>query len=249
MQRHLNQVTDEGKTSMLNYTIHGNDMQLIELNIDASKGIRAEVGAMMYMGSSIKMETTYGGSLMGAAKRYLTGEAIHITSFRHNGPGSGSVAFGAPFPGKIVPLDLGKMGANFLCQKDSFLCCESETYIDIAFVKKLGFGLFGGEGFILQRLVGKGMAFVHAGGTVVHKSLERGESLVVDTGCLVGLQEGVQYDIQFVGGFRNAMFGGEGVFLARLTGPGDVYLQSLPFSRLVDRITMAQGEMGKASGR
>jgi uncharacterized protein (TIGR00266 family) len=221
---------------MLHYTIHGNDMQLVELSIDASQGIRAEVGAMMYMGSSIKMDTTMGGSIMGAAKRYLTGEGVHITSFRHNGSGSGVVAFGAPYPGKIIPLELGSLGGKFLCQKDSFLCCESDTYVDIAFVKKLGYGLFGGDGFILQRLVGNGMAFVHAGGTVIHRTLEIGETLLCDTGCLVGLQESVQYDIQFVGGFRNALFAGEGVFFAKLTGPGRVYLQSLPFSRLCDRI-------------
>jgi uncharacterized protein (AIM24 family) len=169
----------------------------------------------------------------------LTGESFFITTFLFNGKGKGHVAFGAPYPGKIIPLDLGKLGGKYLCQKDAFLCAAKGIEIEVAFTKKMGAGLFGGEGFILQRLEGDGMAFIHAGGTIIKKELGPQETLRVDTGCLVGLALSVDYDIQFIGGFKNALFGGEGMFLARLTGPGTVYLQSLPFSRLADRIFAA----------
>lgn len=165
--------------------------------------------------------------------------AFFITTFLYNGKGKGQVAFGAPYPGKVISLELDKLGGDFLCQKDAFLCAAKGIEIEVAFTKKIGAGLFGGEGFILQRLTGDGLAFVHAGGTIIKKELKQGETLRVDTGCLVAFSPTVDYDIQFVGGFKNALFGGEGLSLARLTGPGLVYLQSLPFSRLADRIFAA----------
>jgi uncharacterized protein (AIM24 family) len=169
----------------------------------------------------------------------ITGESFFITTFLNSARSKKTVTFGAPYPGKVIPLDLTKLGGNFLCQKDSFLCAARGIEIEIAFTRKIGAGLFGGEGFILQRLQGDGLAFVHAGGTIVEKNLQPGETIRVDTGCLAALSPSVDYDIQFVGGFKNALFGGEGLFLATLTGPGLVYLQSLPLSRLSDRIVAA----------
>ncbi|HEX6938046.1 MAG TPA: TIGR00266 family protein [Longimicrobiales bacterium] len=224
---------------VIDYTIHGDDMQLVEIQLDPGEGVRAEAGAMMYMGPGIELQTSTGGGIFQGVKRMLTGESFFITTFLHTGRGKGYVAFGAPFPGKIVPLDLGQLGGTFLCQKDSFLCAAQGTEIEIAFTKRLGAGLFGGEGFILQRLQGDGMAFVHAGGTVIRRDLAAGETIRVDTGCVVAFPPTVDYDIQFIGGFKNALFGGEGLFLATLTGPGPVFLQSLPFSRLADRILAA----------
>ena len=223
----------------IDYTIIGDDMQLVEIELDSGEGVRAEAGAMMYMVDGIEMQTSTGGGLFKGFKRMVTGESFFITTFLYNGKGKGQVAFGAPYPGKIIPLDLTKLGGSFLCQKDSFLCAAQGVEIEVAFTKKLGAGLFGGEGFILQRLEGDGLAFVHAGGTVIKKELQRGESLRVDTGCLVAFSPDISYDIKFIGGFKNALFGGEGLFLARLTGPGLVYLQSLPFSRLADRLFAA----------
>jgi uncharacterized protein (TIGR00266 family) len=224
---------------IIDYKIYGDDMQLVEIELDPGEGCRAEVGAMMYMEDGIQMQTTTGGGLFKGFKRMLTGDNFFISTFMYNGHSKGRVAFGAPYPGKIIPLPLNELGGEFICQKDAFLCAAQGIDIDIAFTKKLGAGLFGGEGFILQRLTGDGLAFVHAGGTIIEKLLAPGERLRVDTGCLVGLQPGVDYDIQFIGGFKNALFGGEGMFLANLTGPGLVYLQSLPFSRLADRIFAA----------
>lgn len=224
---------------VVDYTIYGDDMQLVEIELDPGEGVRAEAGAMMYMEDHIEMQTSTGGGMFKGFKRMLTGESFFITTFLYNGRGKGHVAFGAPYPGKIIPLDLNKLGNTFFCQKDGFLCAAQGIEIEIAFTKKIGAGLFGGEGFILQRLEGDGMAFVHAGGTIIQKDLGPGETLRVDTGCLVAFAPSVAYDIQFVGGFKNALFGGEGLFLARLTGPGTVYLQSLPFSRLADRIFAA----------
>ncbi|MBW2127377.1 MAG: TIGR00266 family protein, partial [Deltaproteobacteria bacterium] len=203
------------------------------------EGIRAEAGAMMYMEEGIEMQTSTGGGLFRGFKRILTGESFFITTFLNNGQGKGHVAFGAPYPGKIIPLDLSRLGGSFLCQKDAFLCAARGIEIEVAFTKRIGAGLFGGEGFILQRLEGDGLAFVHAGGTIIERDLKPGERLRVDTGCLVAFAPTVDYDIQFVGGFKNALFGGEGMFLAQMTGPGHVYLQSLPFSRLADRIYAA----------
>ena len=226
-------------TDVIDYKIVGDDMQLVEVELDTGEGVRAEAGAMMYMGEGIEMQTSTGGGLFKGFKRMITGESFFITTFLFNGKGKGHVAFGAPYPGKIIPLELDNLGGSFLCQKDAFLCAARGIEIEIAFTKRIGAGLFGGEGFILQRLEGAGMAFVHAGGTIVKRELQAGEKLRVDTGCLVAFSPTVDYDIQFIGGFKNALFGGEGIFLAKLTGPGLVYLQSLPFSRLADRIFAA----------
>ncbi|MDP2215687.1 MAG: TIGR00266 family protein [Methanolobus sp.] len=223
----------------IDYQIIGNDMQLVEIELDPGESVRAEAGAMMYMGPGIKMETSTGGGLLKGLKRTLTGESFFITSYVHEGTGKGYVAFGAPYPGKIIPIDLKEVGGRFLCQKDSFLCAAKGIEIEVALTKKIGAGLFGGEGFILQRLTGDGLAFVHAGGTIIKKDLQAGEIIRVDTGCIVAFSEKVDYNIQLVGGFKNALFGGEGLVLATLKGPGTIYLQSLPFSRLADRIMAA----------
>ncbi len=244
---------------VIDYKIYGDDMQLVEVELDPGEGIRAEVGTMTYMEDGIEMDTSTGGdSLLGGLfkgfQRALTGESFFITTFAYNGPAGtkGHVGLAAPYPGTIVPLDLGALGGTFLCQKDSFLCAASGTEIEVAFTRKLSTGFFGGEGFILQRLVGDGMAFVHAGGTIIERNLQAGERLRVDTGCLVAFAPSVDYDIQFMKGIKNALFGGEGLFLASLTGPGKVYLQSLPFSRLADRIMVASrsstGESRGAAG-
>jgi uncharacterized protein (TIGR00266 family) len=229
---------------VIDYKIIGDDMQMVEVELDPGEAVRAEAGAMMYMEDGIEMQTGTGGGLFSGLKRMVTGESFFITSFLFNGSGKGHVGFGAPYPGKIIPIDLGGMGKEILCQKDAFLCAAQGIEIEVAFTKKLGAGLFGGEGFILQRLTGDGMAFVHAGGTIIERDLAQGESLRVDTGCLVAFTPSVTYDIQFVGGFKNALFGGEGLFLAHLSGPGKVYLQSLPFSRLSDRILANVGSHG-----
>jgi uncharacterized protein (TIGR00266 family) len=211
----------------------------VEIELDPGEACRAEAGAMMYMEPGIEMQTGTDGGIFKGLSRMITGESFFITSFMYSGQGKGHVAFGAPYPGKIIPLELSEFGGEFVCQKDAFLCAAQGVEIEIAFTKKIGAGLFGGEGFILQRLKGDGRAFLHAGGTIIAKDLQAGETLRVDTGCLVGLQNSVDYDIQFVGGFKNALFGGEGLFIAKLTGPGRVYLQSLPFSRLADRVMAA----------
>ena len=221
---------------VLDYQIFGNDLQLVEVELDPGEGVRAEVGTMTYMEDGIEMQTGMGGNLFSGFKRALTGESFFITTFLNSDKRKRRVAFAAPFPGKIVPLELSRFNGQLMCQKDSFLCAVRGTNIDIAFTKRLGAGFFGGEGFILQKLTGDGLVFVHAGGTVIEKDLAHGETLRVDTGCLVAFSTSVDYDIKFVGGFQNALFGGEGLFLAKMTGPGKVYLQSLPFSRLVDRI-------------
>jgi uncharacterized protein (TIGR00266 family) len=232
----------------IDYEIIGNDMQLVEIELDPSESVRAEAGAMMYMGQDIKMQTSTGGGLFKGLKRMVTGESFFITSFTNEGNGKERVAFGAPYPGKIIPIDLAEVDGRFLCQKDAFLCAAKGIEVGIAFSKRIGGGLFGGEGFILQRLEGDGLAFVHAGGTIIKKELAAGETMRVDTGCLVAFSESVNYDIKLVGGFRNALFGGEGVVLATVSGPGTVYLQSLPFSRLADRIAAATG-LGSQSNR
>ncbi len=223
----------------VDYEILGDDMQLVEVELDPGEAVRAETGAMCYMDEGIAMDTGTGGGIFSGLKRMISGESFFITSFSNAGRGKKRVAFAAPYPGKIIPLDLSKFGGRILCQKDAFLCAAAGTEITVAFTKRFGAGLFGGEGFILQRLVGDGLAFVHAGGTIVKKTLAPGQILKADTGCLVAFEEGVDYDIGFVGGFTNALFGGEGLFLAQLRGPGTVYLQSLPFSRLADRVATA----------
>lgn len=226
----------------VDYQIIGNEMQLVEIELDPGESVVAEAGAMMYMESGIQMETILGdgsnqnggfmGKLFGAGKRLLTGESLFMTLFTNSGSSKQKVAFAAPYPGKIVPLDLSALGNTILCQKDAFLCAAKGVAIGVAFTQRLGAGMFGGEGFILQKLEGDGKAFVHAGGTIVQKNLTAGETLRVDTGCLVALTKNVQYDIQMVKGIKSAIFGGEGLFFATLEGPGTVWLQSLPFSRL-----------------
>ena len=223
----------------IEYRVVGDDMQLVEVALDPGEAVRAEAGAMLYMTDGIEIQTSTGGGVFKGLKRVFTGETFFITSFLHTGTGKGVVAFAAPYPGKIIPLDLTRFGGQVLVQRDGFLAAAQGIEIEVAFTKRLGAGLFGGEGFILQRLVGDGLAFVHAGGTVVRRELAAGETLRVDTGCLVALADTVDYDIQFIGGVRNALFGGEGLFLATVTGPGAVFLQSLPFSRLADRVMQA----------
>ena len=224
---------------IVDFQIFGDDLQLVEIELDPGEGVRAEVGTMTYMLDGIEMQTSTGGGLLQGLKRVVTGESFFITTFLNSSRHRSRVAFAAPYPGKIIPLNLTALGGSFICQKDSFLCAAQGVNIEVAFTKKLGAGLFGGEGFILQRLTGDGLVFVHAGGTVIEKDLAPGETVRVDTGCLVAFAPTVQYDIQFVGGFKNALFGGEGLFLAKMTGPGKLYLQSLPFSRLADRIVAA----------
>lgn len=235
---------------VIDYNLYGDDMQIVEIELDPGEGVRAEAGAMVYMEQDIRMQTGTGGGLFKGFKRMVTGESFFITTFLNEGRQKSRVGFGAPFPGKIIPLDLQKVGGKFMCQKDSFLCAARGVDIELAFTKKIGAGLFGGEGFILQRLEGDGMAFVHAGGTIIERDLAAGESIRVDTGCLAAFAATVDYDIQFIGGFKNALFGGEGLFMASLTGPGKVYLQSLPLSRLADRITAAAraGNRGEQKG-
>ena len=235
----------------IDYQVYGDDMQFVEIGLDPGEAIISEAGAMMYMGPGIEMETQLGtgnergflGKLFSAGKRMLTGESLFLTVFYNDASQYGRVALAAPYPGKIVPMDLSKLG-TMLCQKDSFLCSAKGTDIDIAFTKRFGAGLFGGEGFILQKLAGDGWAFAHAGGTVSEHDLGNGETLRVDTGCIVAFQERVSYDIQYVGKIKTALFGGEGLFFAKLTGPGKVYLQSLPFSRLAGRIYKAAPQTG-----
>ncbi len=221
---------------IIDYKIHGDDMQIVEIELDPSEGVRAEVGAMMFMEEGIQMETGTGGGLFKGLRRMLTGDGFFISTFYNTASVKRNVSFGAPYPGKIIPIDLRQVGGTFICQKDSFLCAANGIDIDIAFTKRIGTGIFGGEGFILQKLSGDGLAFVHAGGTIIRRELRERETLRVDTGCIVAMSPTVDYDIQFVGGFKNALFGGEGLFLASLSGPGTVYLQSLPLSRLADRI-------------
>lgn len=239
---------------VIDYQIHGDDLQLVEVELDRGEGVRAEAGTMTYMEDGIEMQTGTEGGLFSGFKRMVTGESFFITTFMNNDQRKRRVAFAAPYPGKIVAFDLDKFNGQVLCQKDSFLCAARGTEIEVAFTKRLGAGFFGGEGFILQKLTGDGMVFVHAGGTVIEKDLAAGETLRVDTGCIVAFATTVDYDIQFVGGFKNALFGGEGLFFAKMTGPGKVYLQSLPFSRLVDRIkrgitfTQKGGEQKGAAG-
>lgn len=224
---------------VIDYKIYGSDLQLVEIELDPAEGVRAEVGTMIYMEQGIEMQTSTGGGLFSGFKRMLTGEGFFISTFVNGGSRKARLGFAAPYPGKIIPLDLGTVGGTFFCQKDSFLCAAKGIDIDIAFTRRLGAGFFGGEGFILQKLHGDGLVFVHAGGTLIEKILGAGEVLRVDTGCLVAFAPTVNYDIQFVGGFRNALFGGEGLFLVSLTGPGVVYLQSLPLSKLAERIGSA----------
>jgi uncharacterized protein (TIGR00266 family) len=239
---------------VVDYEIFGEDMQYVEVELDPGEAAIGEAGAMMYMDPDISMDTIFGdgsqrqnsllGKLMGAGKRLLTGESLFTTVFQNQGSGKRRVAFAAPYPGRIVPMDLRELGGTLICQKDAFLCAAKGVSLGIAFQRKLGVGLFGGEGFIMERLDGDGLAFIHAGGMLMERSLAPGETLRVDTGCIAALAPSVNYDIQYIGKLKSALFGGEGLFFATLTGPGRVWLQSLPFSRLAGRIWMAAPQAG-----
>jgi uncharacterized protein (TIGR00266 family) len=241
---------------VVDYEIFGTEMQYVEVELDPGEAAVGEAGVMMYMQEGIQMDTVFGdgsqqggffGKLMGAGKRLITGEGLFTTVFQNNGSTKQRVAFAAPYPGKIVPVDLSQLGGTLLCQKDSFLCAAKGVSLGIAFQKKLGVGLFGGEGFIMQKLEGDGMAFVHAGGTLMARTLAPGETLRVDTGCVVAYQPSVDFDIQYVGKIKSALFGGEGLFFATLRGPGKVWLQSLPLSRLANRIMASAPAAGGRS--
>ena len=243
----------------IDFEIHGDDLQMVEIELDPAETVIAEAGAMCFMEDGIEFETKMGdgsapvGGFMGAikaiGKRVLTGESIFMTHFTNRtGRGKSKVCFAAPYPGKIVPMNLAELGGEILCEKDAFLCAAMGTSIGIAFNKKLGAGFFGGEGFILQRLQGDGLAFVHAGGSIIRREL-KGETLRVDTGCLVAMTNGIDYDIQRAGNLKSMIFGGEGLFLTTLRGHGSVWLQSLPFSRMADRIlASAPSAGGSATG-
>lgn len=238
----------------IEYQLIGDDLQAVVITLDPGEQVIAEAGAMLYMTDGIEMQTSMSagggqnkglfGKVMKAAGRMLTGESFFITTFSNVGAQRANVGFAAPYPGKILPVDLAQHGQELICQKDAFLCAARGTEISVAFNKKLGAGLFGGEGFILQRITGDGLAFVHAGGTIFQLPLQPGQTLRVDTGCIVAFESSINYDIQFVGGFKNALFGGEGLFLATLQGSGMTYLQTLPFSRLADRIAGAARATG-----
>ncbi len=240
----------------IDFEILGSEMQMVEITLDPQEACVAEAGAFMYMDPSVQMETVFGdgsdkdseggfmGKLLGAGKRLITGESLFMTVFANQGGQRQVVAFGAPYPGKIIDLDLAKHGGAIICQKDAFLCAAKGVSVGIAFQRKIMTGLFGGEGFIMQKLEGDGLAFVHAGGTIVRRDLAPGETLRVDTGCLVALEQQVSYDVQPVRGVKSMIFGGEGLFFATLTGPGKIWLQSLPFSRLAGRIYRAAPQTG-----
>ena len=245
----------------IDYQIIGNDMQFVEVELDPGEATVAEAGGMMYMEDGIEMETIFGdgsqqnsgflGALMGAGKRLLTGESLFMTVFLNRANGKRKLAFGAPYPGKIVAVHLAEIGGELIAQKDSFLAAAKGVSVGIAFQRRLGVGLFGGEGFIMQRLQGDGWAFVHAGGTLLQRELKAGETMRIDTGCIVAFQPSVSYDIQYVGKIKSALFGGEGLFFATLRGPGRVWLQSLPLSRLANRIIAAvpgRGRGGREEG-
>ncbi len=241
----------------IDYKIFGEEMQFVEIELDPQEGVIAESGTFMMMDDQIRMNTIFGdgskqekgilGKLFSAGKRVLTGESLFMTVFTNDGFGKKQISFASPYPGKIIPIDLTEFGGKFICQKDAFLCAAKGVSIGIEFSKKLGRGLFGGEGFIMQKIEGDGLGFIHAGGTMAKKTLQPGEVLKVDTGCIVGFTKEVEYDIEFVGGIKNSIFGGEGLFFATLKGPGTVYIQSLPFSRLAGRVLAMAPRTGKGS--
>ncbi|TYR82041.1 TIGR00266 family protein [Priestia megaterium] len=230
----------------IDYKLFGDDMQFVEIELDPAESVIAEAGGMMMMEDNIEMETLFGdgsgetsglfNKLMGAGKRVLTGESLFMTVYTNIGAQKRKISFASPFPGKIIPVDLDELGGKLICQKNAFLCAAKGVSIGIDFQKKLGTGFFGGEGFIMQKLEGDGLAFLHAGGTIVERKLAPGERLKVDTGCLVAMTKDVHYNIEYVGKVKTALFGGEGLFFATLSGPGTVWIQSLPFSRLADRV-------------
>ena len=240
----------------IDYEIRGSEMQFVEVELDPGEAAIGEVGSMMFMDAGIAMDTVFGdgsaqqggffGKLLGAGKRLVTGESLFTTVYTNNAAGKQRVAFAAPYPGKILPMNLRQLGGTLICQKDAFLCAARGVSLGIAVQQKLSTGFFGGEGFIMQRLEGDGLAFVHAGGTVVKRELQPGQTVLVDTGCVVAYTPGVDFEIQYVGKIKTTLFGGEGLFLAKLSGPGTVWLQSLPFSRLASRIFAAAPQRGGA---
>ena len=239
---------------VVDYEIKGAEMQFVEVQLDPGEAAVGEAGSMFYMEAGIVMDTVFGdGSnaagglfdkLLSAGKRLVTGESLFTTVYVNQGPRKAKVAFAAPFPGKIIPMDLRQLGGTLICQKEAFLCAARGVSLGIAFQRKLGAGFFGGEGFVMQRLDGEGLAFVHAGGTILRRDLQPGETLRIDTGCIVAYTPSVDFDIQYVGKVKTALFGGEGLFLATLTGPGTAWLQSLPFSRLASRVFAAAPQHG-----
>jgi len=247
-------------THEIDYNIYGEEMQFVQIVLDPDETVVAEPGSFLMMDDDIEMKTIFGdGSgeekgffdkLMGAGKRVLTGEKLFMTSFTNYGDDAAKVSFASPYPGKIIPLDLSRLDGKIICQKDAFLCAAKGTTIGIEFSKRLGRGFFGGEGFIMQKILGDGLAFLHAGGFIVEKNLVEGEHLRVDTGCLVAFTRDVDYDIVYVGGIKNTLFGGEGLFFTSLIGPGKVWIQTLPISRLSDRImSHAPGYGGRRKGK
>ncbi len=239
---------------VVDYEIKGAEMQFVEIELDPGEAAVGEAGSMMFMDAGIQMDTVFGdgsaqqgglfGKLLGAGKRLVTGESLFTTVYTNQGPAKLRVAFAAPYPGKILPMDLRQFGGTLIGQKDAFLCAARGVSLGIHFQQKMSVGFFGGEGFIMQKLEGSGMAFVHAGGTVLKRELRAGQVLMVDTGCLVALTPNVSFEIQYVGKIKTALFGGEGLFFAKVTGPGTVWLQSLPFSRLASRVFAAAPQRG-----
>ncbi|MBL8350710.1 MAG: TIGR00266 family protein [Burkholderiaceae bacterium] len=240
---------------VVDYEIKGSEMQFVEVELDPGEAAVGEAGSLFFMDAGIGMDTVFGdgrvnpgggffGKLLGAGKRLVTGESLFTTVYTNQAPQKQKVAFGAPYPGKILPMDLRQLGGMLVCQKDAFLCAARGVSLGIFFQQKLSVGFFGGEGFIMQKLEGDGLAFVHAGGTVIRRELRPGETLMVDTGCVVAFTPNVDFEIQYVGKIKTALFGGEGLFFARLSGPGTVWLQSLPFSRLASRVFAAAPQRG-----
>ena len=239
---------------VVDYEIKGSEMQFVEVELDPGEAAVGEAGSMMFMDAGIAMDTVFGdgsqnqggffGKLLGAGKRLITGESLFTTVYTNQAGSKQRIAFAAPYPGKIMPMDLLQLGGMLICQKDAFLCAARGVSLGIYFQQKLSVGFFGGEGFIMQKLEGDGLAFVHAGGTVQKRELQPGQTLMVDTGCLVAMTPNVNFEIQYVGKIKTALFGGEGLFFAKVTGPGTVWLQSLPFSRLASRVFAAAPQMG-----
>ncbi|ODU10224.1 MAG: TIGR00266 family protein [Rubrivivax sp. SCN 71-131] len=239
---------------VVDYEIKGSEMQFVEIELDPGEAAVGEAGSMMFMEAGIAMDTVFGdgsnaqggllGKLLGAGKRLVTGESLFTTVYTNNAREKRRVAFAAPYPGKILPMDLRRLGGTLMCQKDAFLCAARGVQLGIALQQKLSAGFFGGEGFIMQRLDGDGLAFVHAGGTLLERELQAGQTLLVDTGCVVAYTPGVSFEIQYVGKIKTALFGGEGLFFAKMSGPGHVWLQSLPFSRLASRVFAAAPQRG-----
>jgi uncharacterized protein (TIGR00266 family) len=239
---------------VVDFEIKGSEMQFVEVELDPGEAAVGEAGSLMFMDAGIGMDTVFGdgsaqqggflGKLLGAGKRLVTGESLFTTVYTNQTTAKRRVAFAAPYPGKILPMDLSRMGGTLICQKDAFLCAAKGVSLGIYFQQKLSVGFFGGEGFVMQKLEGDGLAFVHAGGTVLRRELQAGETLLIDTGCVVAFTPNVNFEIQYVGKIKTALFGGEGLFFAKVTGPGTVWLQSLPFSRLASRVFAAAPQRG-----